>query len=167
MTGYNDFASLICSGLVCSCAQTEDSYSNSKVIKFRLSHLSFSTQNLTKPESRIKSAQELSLSQGTARNTLHRYSGCIEDNLGNIGQHVLSLGTKLHCFSWDFPVSSGLTKAVSGKFSRERCARLHIGHEWSQGGVCVLGTLLLIPAWHRFAPGPECFLTIFFFLQWH
>lgn len=138
MTGYNDFASLICSGLVCSCAQTEDSYSNPEVIKFRLSHLSFSNRNLTKPESRIKSAQELSLSQGTAKDTLRRYSGYIEDNLGNIGQHVLSLGTKLHCFSWGFPVSSGWTKVVSEKVSRERRARLHIGHRgWAESGRCV------------------------------
>lgn len=99
MTGYNDFASLICSGLACSCAQTEDSYSNPKVIKFRLSHLSFSNQNLTKPESRIKSPQELSLSQGTAQETLRRYSGSVENNLGNIGQLVMSLGTKILCFS--------------------------------------------------------------------
>lgn len=138
MTGYNDFASLICSGLVCSCAQTEDSYSNPKVIKFRLSHLSFSNQNLTKPEFRIKSTQELSLSQGTAKDTLRWYSGCFENNLGNIGQHVLSLRTKLHYFSWGFPVSSGLTKIVSEKVSRERRARFHIGHGGrAQSGRCV------------------------------
>lgn len=142
MTGYNDFASLICSELVCSCAQTEDSYSNPKVIKFGLSHLSFSNQNLTEPESRIKSAKELSLSQGTAKDTLRRYSGCFEDNLGNIGQHVSSLRTKLHCFSWGFPVSSGLTKIKPESFSGEA---LDMEEEQSQGGVCVLGTLLLIP----------------------
>lgn len=163
MTGYNDFASLICSGLVCSCAQTEDSYSNPKVIKFRLSHLSFSNQNLTKPESRIKRAQELSLSQGTAKDILRRDSGCIEDNLGNIGQHVLSLRTKLHCSSRGFPVSSGLTKIVSEKVPRERRVRLHIGHGGRAGsGRCVCSwDFVADPGLAAFSPKPRILLTIF------
>lgn len=69
VTAYADFPLLICSGLVCSRAQTEDSYSDPQVIKFRLSHLSFPTRNLTKPESGIKSVQELSVSPGTAKAT--------------------------------------------------------------------------------------------------
>lgn len=162
MTGYNDFASLICSGLVCSCAQTEDSYSNPEVIKFRLSHLSFSNRNLTKPGSKAhKSYHFLRGLQKTLSADTLAVLRTIWETLGNT------------CCPWEPSCIASpevsLSALVEQKLSPRRFlgkgvqgSRLDIEDEQSQGGVCVLGTLLMIPAWLRFPPNTGPFLTIFF-----